>query len=219
VVGGLLPLAVVVAISPVPIIAVTLMLLAEKATGTSAGFLVGWVVGIAGATIAALFLVGRADPGPSSRSALSWVAVAVGLLLLPLAAQQWRSRPRPGVTPGLPVWTGAIDRFTALRAGGLGLVLSAVSPKNLPVCVAAGATIAGGGLSAVQRTWSVVVFTVTAASTVAIPVFAYALGGRRMAGPLESLRRWLTAHSAAVTATLLLVIGVVLIGQGLGGWE
>ena len=60
-VGGLLPLAVVVAISPVPIIAVTLMLLAEKAAGTSAGFLVGWVVGIAGATIASLFLVGSAE--------------------------------------------------------------------------------------------------------------------------------------------------------------
>jgi hypothetical protein len=38
-----------------------------------------------------------------------------------------------------------------------------------------------------------------------------------MAGALESLRRWLTANSAVVTATLLLVIGVILIGQGLGG--
>jgi hypothetical protein len=37
-----------------------------------------------------------------------------------------------------------------------------------------------------------------------------------MAGPLESLRGWLTAHCSAVLATLLLVIGVVLVGKGLG---
>jgi hypothetical protein len=34
---------------------------------------------------------------------------------------------------------------------------------------------------------------------------------------LESLRTWLTAHGVTVMATLLLVIGAVLIGQGLGG--
>jgi hypothetical protein len=36
-----------------------------------------------------------------------------------------------------------------------------------------------------------------------------------VAWPLGSLRRWLTAHSAPATATLLLVIGLVLVLQGL----
>jgi hypothetical protein len=48
-------------------------------------------------------------------------------------------------------------------------------------------------------------------------VLGYAIGRKRMAGPLESLRGWLTVHNVAVMATLLLVIGVVLIGKGLGG--
>jgi hypothetical protein len=38
-----------------------------------------------------------------------------------------------------------------------------------------------------------------------------------MAGPLKSLRGWLTAHSRVVTPTLLVVIGVVLVGHGLAG--
>src|SRR3954452_16607244 len=50
VLGDLLPLAVGVAISPVPIIAVILMLLAPKAGRASTGFLIMWVVGIAAAT-------------------------------------------------------------------------------------------------------------------------------------------------------------------------
>ena len=45
VIGDLLANAVGVAISPVPIIAVILMLFTAKATANSLGFLLGWVLG------------------------------------------------------------------------------------------------------------------------------------------------------------------------------
>ena len=214
VMGALLPLAFVVAVSPVPILAIILMLLTPRADVTSAGFMVGWIAGIAAVTTVSSLLAGTS--GPSSTAA-SWVQVVLGVLLLAVALQQWRSRPRHGAEPEVPRWLTAIDRLTAVRAGGLGLALSAANPKNLLVCVAAGLTIAGGALSAAQGVWSVVLFTITAASTVAVPVLAYAVGRERMTGPLESLRTWLTVHSRVVTATLLLLIGVVLTGQGLGG--
>lgn len=46
IIGEILPLAVGIAISPVPIIAVILMLLSPRAKATSVGFLLGWLVGI-----------------------------------------------------------------------------------------------------------------------------------------------------------------------------
>jgi threonine/homoserine/homoserine lactone efflux protein len=144
------------------------------------------------------------------------VQLVLGALLLLLASRQWRSRPGPGAEPSLPQWMTAIDGFTIGKAVGLGVLLSAVNPKNLLMCIAAGSTIAGGGLSGGQNVLAVAVFTVLAASTVAVPVIAYAVDRKRMAGPLESLRGWLTAHNVAVIATLLLVIGVVLVGKGLG---
>jgi threonine/homoserine/homoserine lactone efflux protein len=219
VVGGLLPLALGVAISPIPIIAVILMLLARKAGGTGAGFVAGWVVGIAGATTVVRLLADTLGQGGSDEpsAAASWVELGLGALLVGLAVQQWRSRPTRGSEPALPKWMAAIDRFTAVKAAGLGLALSALNPKNLLLCIAAGAAVADGGLSAGQDVWSVVVFTAIAASTVVLPVVAYTVGRKRMAGPLESLRTWLTAHGVTVMATLLLVIGAVLIGQGLGG--
>jgi threonine/homoserine/homoserine lactone efflux protein len=219
VVGDLLPLAVGVAISPIPIIAAILMLLAPRAGGTSTGFLLGWLLGITGATTLFLLLAGTLGQGGSGEpsAASSWIKLALGALLLVLAAGQWRSRPGPGEEPTMPKWMSAIDRFTVGKALGLGVLLSAVNPKNLLMCVAAGTTIAGGGLSTGQAVWSVVGFTVLAASTVAVPVVGYAIGRKRMAGPLESLHTWLTAHNGAVMATLLLVIGVVLLGKGLGG--
>ena len=62
-IGDLLPSAVGVALSPVPIIAVILMLLAPKAGGTSGGFLLGWVVGIVATTTIFLLLAGTLDLG------------------------------------------------------------------------------------------------------------------------------------------------------------
>jgi hypothetical protein len=46
VIGEILPLAVGIAISPIPIIAVILMLLSPRAKGTSLGFMIGWIAGI-----------------------------------------------------------------------------------------------------------------------------------------------------------------------------
>jgi len=217
VVDTLLPLSLVLALSPVPVLTVVLLLLADGAPHTSAAFLVGWVGGIAGATLVSALLLDSAEAATGTGAVAAWGAIVLGGLLVVLAGRQWRSRPRSGEVPGLPRWVLAVDRFTVRRAGGLGLVFSAVSPKNLPVCVAAGGTIAAGGLSGAQGAWSLLGFTVLATSTVAVPVAAHAVLGDRTTRPLDSLRRWLTEHGAAVATTVLLAIAVLLIGQGLRG--
>ena len=69
------------------------------------------------------------------------------MLLLLVAARQWRSRPAAGETAPLPKWMSAIDRVTPVKATGLGTLLSAVNPKNLLLCIAAGVTVGSAGLS------------------------------------------------------------------------
>ena len=56
VIGDILPLAIGIAISPIPIIAAILMLLSPKAKGTSVGFLIGWVPGIVVALVVFILL-------------------------------------------------------------------------------------------------------------------------------------------------------------------
>src|SRR5260370_42553139 len=48
-IDGILPLALGVAISPVPIIAIILMLITPRARANGAGFVLGWVLGLAAA--------------------------------------------------------------------------------------------------------------------------------------------------------------------------
>jgi threonine/homoserine/homoserine lactone efflux protein len=219
VIGDLLPLAVGVAVSPVPIMAVILMLLAPRAGGTSTGFLVGWVLGIAVATVVFTLVAGATDLGdPANPSALaSWVKLILGALLLLLAVRDLRGKPAADGKPALPRWMSAIEAMTPPRAVGLAFLLAAVNPKNLAMCVAAGVAVAGGSTSGGGTAVAVAVFTALAASTVAVPVLAYAVAAGRMRGPLDRLRTWLERHNSAVMGTLLLVIGVVLAGKGIAG--
>jgi threonine/homoserine/homoserine lactone efflux protein len=218
VIGDLLPLAVGVAISPIPIIAAILMLLSKRATQTSSGFLLGWIAGIVAVTVIVLILVGQAGNTSSGKpsTASSVIKIVLGAVLVLMAARQWQHRPDEGEAASMPKWMSAIDSFTFVKAGGLGVLLSAVNPKNLIMCVSAGTTIGAAHLSGAQDAVAVAVFTVIAACTVAIPVVGYLSARTKMEAPLNSLRTWLTQNNATVMATLLLVIGVVLIGKGIG---
>jgi len=219
VIGDLLPMALGVAISPVPVIAVILMLLAPNAKAASVAFLVGWVLGITVVVTVVTLVVNPADNGDaSSPSTFSSVAkMVLGAAAVLLAVREWRGRPRAGEEAVLPKWMSAIDTITAGKAFGLGALLSALNPKNLALCLAGGITIGGAGLSTSDTVIAIVVFIVIGSCSVAVPVLGYLIAQRRMQEPLDDLRVWLTAHNAAVMAVLLLVIGVAIFGKGLGG--
>ena len=220
VIGDILPLALGVAISPIPIIAVILMLLAPQAKAASVGFLVGWILGVTlVVTLAALLADPVDDSSADDASTFASVAkLVLGLLAVAVAARQWRSRPKQGQEPSLPKWMSAIDSMTALTAFGLGVLLSAANPKNLILGLAGGVSIASGDLSGSDTVVAIVVFVVVGSLTVATPVLAYLAAKDKMQAPLDSLRGWLTHNSDTVMAVLMLVIGVDLIGKAIGGF-
>lgn len=215
VIGDLLPLAIGVAVSPVPIIAAILMLLGKHARSTSIGFALGWIAGIVIATVVFVLLGGAATgAGDEPSTTSSWIKLVLGVLLLALGIHQWRTR---GGEHATPKWMSAIDEMTAGKALGVGFALAAINPKNLLMCIAAGVTIGGVSLPAGQTVVAVAVFSVLAASTVAAPVIAYQSAAQRLSAPLASLKEWLQSNNATVMSVLILVISVVLIGKGLGG--
>lgn len=220
VVGEILPLAIGVAISPVPIIAAILMLLSPQAKRTSLGFLAGWVAGITVAIVAFTVLSsalperGSGSPAPIS----GVIKIVLGGLLLFLALRQWRGRPREGEPATLPKWMAAVDSMTPVKGFGLGFLLAAVNPKNLLMSISAGLIVGGAGMSTGATVLVIVIFVLLAAATVLIPVVGFLIASARMAGPLEHLRKWLVDHNAAIMAVLLLVLGVSVLGKGISSF-
>lgn len=220
VIGSVLPLALGVAISVVPIIAAILMLLSPKAKVTSVGFMLGWIVGIIFAVTAFTLLssVIPSDGSSGSNPVVGTIQLALGLLLLVVAVRQWKSRPKAGETPKLPKWMKAIDNVTFFKAFGLAFLLSAINPKNLLLAASAGVTIGSAGLDAGSIAIVIAIFVVIAASTVAVPVIAYLIAPDKLRGPLDKMREWLARENALIMALLMLVIGVDLIGKGIGSF-
>jgi threonine/homoserine/homoserine lactone efflux protein len=218
-IGEILPLAVGVAVSPIPIIAVILMLFSGRARANSLAFLFGWIVGIVAACALFVWLAGTQDvsTGGQASTLSSWIKLVLGVLLLLVGIKQWRGRPEQGADVKMPVWMQRIDSLKPLAALGLGVLLSAVNPKNLLLIVGAGVTIAQASLSTADDAVTIAVFTLIGASTVALPTVAYLVLGERAQPSLDRAKSWLSVNNTAVMAVLFLVFGFTLLGKGLGG--
>src|SRR5215203_2825925 len=105
-IGEILPLAIGVAISPVPIIAIVLMLGTPRARSNGLAFVVGWVAGltiVGGALLALASGNSQADDG-GPETWVSIVKLVLGLLFMLLAVRTWRGRPSAGQKAAMPKW-------------------------------------------------------------------------------------------------------------------
>jgi threonine/homoserine/homoserine lactone efflux protein len=211
----LIPLALVVALSPLSIIPAVLVLHTARPRPTGLAFLVGWVVGLAALT--ALFigissLLGGMGGKPPSWA--SWLRIIIGAALIAFGIFRWLTRnSKPHQMPG----TRHITEAGPAKALVIGAVLTVANPKVLFICAAAGLAIGTAGLDT-TGTWAAELFyVVIAASTVAFPILAYAVSGDRLDPTLVKVKAWMEAHNAALVAVILIVIGLLVLYKGIHG--
>ncbi len=213
VLGTLVPLAVVVALSPLSIIpAVLLVLHTARPKSTGFAFVVGWVTGLA--TIAAVFVAlphlfsGLDRPMPAWAD---WIRIGVGVVLIAVGVWRWVTRARAAPSSAL---SRTIGKVSPVGAVGLGFGLVIVNPKVLLASAAAGLAIGTGDLSATLTWLSVGCYALLAGSTAIAPIVAYAFVAERLDDRLSRVKDWIERHQAAITAVILLLIGFVLIYTG-----
>ncbi len=221
VLGDVLVKAVAIAISPLPLIAVILMLVSARAKVTAPLFAVGFVIGVVIATGVGVVFGGAVgsgdDSGPSTASLV--VKLVIGVLFLVLAFQQWRKRPRPGEASEVPKLFSSIDSMSAFSALGLGLLISALNIKNLPIGLSAGIDIANADLGGSTTIVTTVVFALIASSVMIIMVGVVVVLGDRVAAGLDSIKVWLLTYNHAIMLVLFAVLGAKSIGEAIAGFS
>lgn len=213
-IGDFLGNAIGVAISPVPIIAVILMLFTAKATANSLGFLLGWVAGltVAGVVVLALGLEGS-DGGEADSG--GWIKIVIGALFLFLGWKQWAGRPTGDTKPEMPGWMASIDQFTVAKSFGIAFLLAGVNPKNLGLTISAVVKITGSGLSSSEEIITLAIFIAIASLTVAAPVVLNLVLGPKAEGTLTVMKDWLVANNNTVMMVLFVVLGAKVLGDGI----
>lgn len=216
-IGGSLPLAVGIAVSPIPIIAVVLMLTSQRAKVNGPAFILGWLLGlgIIGVIVLSLAGTGGASTSGSPAAWVSWVKIALGVLLLLVAARQFRSRPHGDEEAQMPKWMATIDKTTPPAALGLAALLSGANPKNLLLAVGGAATIAQTGIPGGQQAIAYLIFALIGTLGVGIPVGIYFAMGKRSEKLLAGLKDWMSAHNGVIMSVLCLIIAAKLIGDAI----
>ena len=216
-IGDVLGLAAGVAVSPLPIVAMILVLATPRGRVNGSLFGIGWLAGLSILGTVVLLLAGPADPSDDGTPAAwtGWLKLLLGVLALLLAARQWRGRPAEGAAPELPKWMAGLDKLKPGGALGLGALLSGINPKNAGLTIAAAATIAGAGLAGGEQAVTLAVFVVIGSAGVLAPLIVYLVAGERAARTLDAWKTWSGDHNAAIMAVLFLVFGFKLVGDGI----
>lgn len=210
---GLIPLGLVIALSPITAIPAVLVLQAPRPRPSSLAFLGGWLLGLATVTalcVTASGMLGGLDKSPPTWA--SWLRVVLGLALILLGVYRWLTRRRHTESPG---WMRSFATISPVRAAMTAAALVVLRPDVLLICVPAGLAIGAAGLGAAGDWMAAAFFVAIAASSVAIPVLAYAAVGHRLDDALTRLKGWMDRNNAALMAAILVVIGLMVFYNGI----
>ncbi|MCS5721269.1 GAP family protein [Herbiconiux sp. CPCC 203407] len=237
IIGHILPLALGVALSSVPIVVMVLILLSPRGRWSGLAYLIGAVVGLAGLTVLFTAVASLLPPPPSADESplFGSIELVLGAALLLLAiirlVRARRARraitgsplsaldelaslddaPPPGATQR---WMNKVTTLGPLPSLGVGFVLM-LRPKNLLLTMAAGVAIAAGGEPLAPTTIAIAIFVVLGISTLAAPIIFAVSDPERTRRPLQEIHEWIDRNSAVVTTIVLLVLGTVIVGSGL----
>jgi Sap, sulfolipid-1-addressing protein len=210
---GLIPLGLVVALSPITIIPAVLVIQAPRPRPASLAYLAGWLLGLAALTalcVAASGLLGGLHK--STPSWASWLRVVLGSALIVFGIYRWLTRHRHTESPA---WMRSFATITPARAAITAATMVVARPDVLLICVPAGLAIGASGLDAFGDWMAAAFFVAIAASTVAVPILAYAAAGHRLDDAMGRLKDWMEKNNAALMAAILIVIGVMVLYNGI----
>ncbi|MEV4614175.1 GAP family protein [Kitasatospora sp. NPDC049258] len=216
-IGQMLASAVGIAISPVPLVAVILMLATPRGRTNGTAFTAGWVVALGALTTAVVLVGSGLDVGGPEPVWSWWVKLAIGVLFLVIGARQWRTRPREGHVTAPPRWMRAVDRFTPAKSAGLAVALVVANPKNLVLAIGGGVSIATSSASTGGKAVATVLMVLVGSLCTLLPLGVDLVGGARSAKLLGEWKAWMSTHNSAIMTVLLVVLGAKYLGDAISG--
>jgi hypothetical protein len=209
-----LPMAIGIALSPLPFAAVVTILLSERPANSPA-FLLGWIMGIL-AIGGVVFLIPGLDTARGEPTPLSgWVKLILGGILLVYALWRWYQRSSDSEPVEAPKVLTSMDSISASRTVVTGFLLSVFNPKNLVLTFAGAATIDASMATPLQQGIALIIFASVSSLSVIVPIIGYTLFTAQAKILLIRCKEWLIRNNVRVMAVLMFVFGALIIGSGL----
>lgn len=206
-----LPFAIGVFASPLPVIIAIVMLFTADPRRTSVLYVATWVGGLTVVTVAFTLFAEALGLGADPPAWAPWVRIGLGVALLALAVKVWLGR-SSGSTPE---WLEGLLQAGPREAFRFGVLMSAANPKELVMALAAGLAIGTSGAGVSASAAALVAFIVVGAASVAGPLVVFLVGGDATLKALTEARDWLQRNNNVVAAVVLGLLSVWLIVGGI----
>lgn len=206
-----LPYAVGVFASPLPVIVAIVMLFTPRPRVATLTYVLTWVVGLSVLTVVLTLLAGRLEGQQGGGVWGIWVRIVLGLLLVAIALRTWlkRSSSEP------PAWLSTLMDAGPREAVRYGLLMSAANPKEVLMAIGAALVLGTGDADPAAVAVAFVVFVAVGAASVVAPLVVSLAGGDASRQRLITAREWLQRNSVVVASGVLGVLGVWLLVSGL----
>ena len=216
----LIPLAAVIALSPIHLIPAVLMIFSPRAGASSAGYVAAWVAGLlllTSACVAVAVLAGHSGlvgtdgaftprPRPVTPSTAK---VILGVLLVLVGLRRWLRRQGHG---GPPRWVTSLASLNPRERRRWGCCCRWRIESDADGGAAGLAIRAGAGMGH----GSVALFVALASVTVVLPPLV-TWWGERFKVPLARVRDQLLDNHATAMAVMIGALGVIVMVEGLAG--
>lgn len=215
----LLPLALGIAVNPIP--AIVAIILIRVGRGSGLAFLVGWLAGLAALTLVGLAVAEAIEPGTPEgpRSPLHDVVIlVVGLGVAGLGVRKLARRPRGEESVAEPAWMSRLGGAGPGRALPIGIGLAVANPKHIGLALSAATVIGAVGPEAGGIAPAVIAFVLLASPAVIAPILVGAAGGPASRTTLDRWHAWLVRRHTLLLGGLLVLIGGILIVAGVRGF-
>ncbi|WP_043443006.1 GAP family protein [Arthrobacter sp. L77] len=213
--GAVLPIAVGGMLASLPVVAMAAVLGTIAGRGVLRRFTLGWLVGMLAVGTLGLLLADVVTLASDSAAWLAWLRIALGVALIALAARAFVRRPRGDAARASPKWMTTLEGMEAGRAFRMAFLLGSVNPKNVVIVLSGVATIVAQTGDVGTQFAVLLVFVLVASLGVLAPLAALTLLGDRAARPLERFVGWFAHNSQVVLASVILLLGVVVLSGGL----
>lgn len=214
---AIIPLALVIGLSPISILPALLLAASARPGTNSAALLGGWLATLAALLLGALLVTDTVPhPDVDQEPGIGWVQFVTGLIFVGFGVVKWiRARGTSDRRP--PRWMSQLETYTPGKSARLGVILAGANPKNIALSLAAGAEIAlfadGGGASVGAALLFIVIGSV---GVLAPSVVRIGLGGRSDA-VLASMRGWFERNSTTMSIVVLIGLGALLVVKAVAG--
>lgn len=210
-----LPVALGIAASPWPIIALMVLLMTPRALSNAYSFLLGWWIGLMLVGIVVLYSPGLQNESGDPSVLMGWIRLGIGILCLVVGLLIMKDIPGKGSQVSAPKWMDRVDSYGFFQAFSIGFFLSAINFKNASMVATGASSIGGFGMSHKQELLVLLLFSLVSSIGVFLPPAIFLLFRKRAGLIFGKMKIWLLRNRAMILFIVLVLFGGISVYKGI----